>query len=374
MNGLALAYFVQFHVPSLRFWIVIILPSFDSIRPYLSWIKSLRRCTMRSQITPCASCLQTGSEIDLDASGGAPVDVQNDTGAPGTGPRAKVQTGTGHVLLAAHAAQRNPLGNDVFGGPPGAQPLGHAGGHKSGSKGVDRDVLGRQIGAQFLGQGMDGRLGGIVGVGRCCLGDDPDDASHVDDAGRILGRGALLQQRQAGPGQVKDSFDIQIQDLVESPIRLPRGSFDGLSPGCPSIVNQHVQFVVKDSARVLRQFLAALAVGNVRGHVHGRRRDALGGFLAGGVGPGGQQDVGSGVDEILGNHQSDSPGSSRDQDVLARDGKEGIQDGTATDGRRSNGCYGHHVSLSRSTGFCAMRSLVVCRSKAKEYCSPPLIL
>mmetsp|Transcript_2924 Transcript_2924/g.6281 ORF Transcript_2924/g.6281 Transcript_2924/m.6281 type:complete len:367 (-) Transcript_2924:76-1176(-) len=330
-----------------RSFVLFLFVRFDSIRfcsiPIVSKRTVLCACMHACTHARTAIPLQIRSEIDLDAPHGTPIDVQNDPGAPGAGPRTQVQTGPGHVLLGAHAAQRNPFRNDLLGGSPTLQTLGHARCDKAGSQGVDGDVFRCQVPAQFFGQRVDGRLGGVVGVGRRRLGNHADDAPDVDDAGGIFGRGALFQHRHAGPGQIKDALDVQIQYLVESPIRSPRGPFEGFPPGGTRVVDQHVQLVVEYLGRVLCQFLAALSIGNIRGHVPQRRicvgidigidsssicvGDALDGLLAGGFGPGGQQDIGSGRYKILGDHQSDSPRSSRDQDVLARDGKEGIQNG-----------------------------------------------
>ena len=64
------------------------------------------------------------------------------------------------------------------------------------------------------------------------------DAPDIHHARRILGTRGLAQPRQQRDGQVKDPFDVRVQDLVPASIRK---LLERCAPRRARVVNQHVQ-------------------------------------------------------------------------------------------------------------------------------------
>mmetsp|Transcript_522 Transcript_522/g.1082 ORF Transcript_522/g.1082 Transcript_522/m.1082 type:complete len:228 (-) Transcript_522:217-900(-) len=221
------------------------------------------------------------SEINLKSTHGSPIDIQNNTRTPGTRPRTQIQTSTGHVVFVSHALQGNSFGYNFLGSPPGPQSLGHTRGNKAGRQRVDGNAAGSQIRSQFFGELVNGRLADIVGVGGCRLGDHPDDASDIDDAGGILGCCAFFEHGQTGARQIKNALDVQIQNLVKAPVGSSGFSIDGLPPRGTRVVDQNIQFVVKYFGGVLRQSLTAGTIRNIRHHKLWRRLNRFCSLAAG---------------------------------------------------------------------------------------------
>jgi DNA topoisomerase IB len=165
----------------------------------------------------------------------AAVDRDDRAGDIGAAAAAQVDRHPGHVLGAADPAQRG-RGRDGLAVP------GQGGGHHLGLERprgdrVDRDVPRPQLAGQHPGQLVQPGLGRGVGVGRHRRDLKGVDAAHVDDPGRVVGRGRRLEQWQERPDQEERRLQVEVDQLVP-------GRFGILgqrrAPGRAGVVDQDV--------------------------------------------------------------------------------------------------------------------------------------
>jgi hypothetical protein len=144
---------------------------------------------------------------------------------------------------------------------------------------------------------------------------EPVDAADVHDAGRVVVRTRLLEQREECPGEEERRLQVQVEHLV--PRRFGEG-LQRLAPRRAGVVDQDVQLVLALAHH--RGQPAALRLGREVG----RHRDDLAelGQLGDRGLPGlglarADVDAGAGLEQAAGHHQADSPGSTGDHGHLA---------------------------------------------------------
>ena len=94
------------------------------------------------------------------------------------------------------------------------------------------------------------------------------DTADIDDAGRVFRIPRTFEQGQASACKVKESLDVQVHHLIESPVGFLVGiPFERFSPRCASVIDENMKLIIEKLCGMLCERFASLSVGNIGGHI-----------------------------------------------------------------------------------------------------------